>query len=449
MNLGSQAAEIAATRIAGTLAGSIVRRGMHKLSAIMPIEVMDVDKVEMDISKQFQGGMAPITVPGTPSPIVKKVVNAGGRMSFSAVEIREKVVIDANDMVSFRKLGTRDTEIDTSATNILLKYAVLLRNRQETRLEWMRAQSLYAGSLSYTHPETSEVFTVSYPHPSYLEFTAGTAWTNPAAKPIDDIATWVKAFDNTAIDPNAPLLCMVSPETVRNIQLTTQVRELWQNAWINRGMQPGYGLGDAAREMNLAMMTVLQSFLGDRFKFETYEAESINYANLLTAVNTVATNLVLDNVENMAVGDILILQDRATGVRIERALTGVTVATKTVAIAAATGVAFPAGSIASVKKRFADKTKMLILAVPDLEMSNLSDQIIQGVLESENPILPTPTIGKMVATRNRYKLDDTTPGFFSKVTFNTDDQEYAQTIAGITALPMVAYPEYFLRISNV
>lgn len=447
MSTGTETTGANTAALSGVLAGTLVRKRKGSLEPLMPLITVDDDRVILDISKSFDGGMSPITVPGTPSPIMSKSINAGGRMVFEAVEVREKVVVDASDMRSIRRLGTEDEEI--SIDTAVLKYTMHLKRRLETRQEWMRAKALFNGSFSYSHATTGEVFTINYPHPAYLEPNAGTAWTNAAALPLSDMSSWAQLFKNMPMADDSPIRVIMSPTTVMNIKNTDQFKNLYADAWKSRNMSVSQDLAAGGDIITDAMRVIFSDFLGTRFTWETYDSSVMHYSSVASVVSDVATTIVVLDATGMEIGDTVILQDRATGVRIERALTGVNLTTNTLTIAAATGVAFPVGTVVTARKPLMPQNKVIMLGTPELNLSTLEDQLIQGVLDSENPILPDATIGKMVSTRNKYHVTDRSPGYFSYTIENDGDPPRTEIIGGIMVLPRIDYPELFVRAGNV
>lgn len=164
----------------------------------------DSDTIEWEI-EYSSGGMTPFVAPGSVAPAIG--IDGVGSASARAAYWKEKMFFDEVFLNNLRQPGTQATY--ERAERKLARGLLKLRNRCLRRREWMIAQMVLNGSLTY-QLQGGIKFSVSYGIPSSHIITLDDArnWNDGASRnPVEDIfdAKTVLA-DDAGVVPNYAIM---------------------------------------------------------------------------------------------------------------------------------------------------------------------------------------------------------------------------------------------------
>lgn len=430
-------------RLSGVISYFQTRKNDYPLINYFPLTKVDADEVWYDVAKASSSGMTPATVEQTESPIMPMSLPVGGRRSYTAVEWREKVVFTGNDARSIRRLGTHDEEIPTETVRESFKNH--LRKRLDQRMEWLRAQTLTTGGLSFTFAGTSNVFSISFNHPSYLEPTAGTLWSSTAtAVPVSDIATWVELMRPVAHDYRFTM--MYTDQVERLLRSNTSIRDVANDIFRNTNVSHAIGLASDPMGASNAVETVMRHNLSDSISFHRTDAGIDYRTDLTAAASSAQADIVVQNIDGFAAGNRVMLSDAVNNKFWFGTISSIVSSTRTVTFTSNLPESFPLGAQAHTSVKYLDDSLVIMVPtfVPGL-VDMEGDDSPQGLANASNPMMPNPTtLGEIVSTRNTYLVDDNSPGFFSYVASDTTDPPRVEVVAGIKALPRVDWSNRWL-----
>lgn len=173
-------------------------------------------------------GMTPFVAPGSVAPAIG--MDGIGEASAKAAFYKEKMYFDEVFLNNIRQPGTWATY--QTAERKLSRGSRKLRNRIDRRREWMMAQMLSEGTLTYTHSGGTK-FTVSYGIPTNHQITVAAPWCTGTPDPISDI------FDAKTLLANdagvTPDVCMMNSELLKCLMLDSTLQGLLQKSTFGNG----------------------------------------------------------------------------------------------------------------------------------------------------------------------------------------------------------------------
>lgn len=193
---------------------------MFELKEFLPDATIDAQVAEWDEEEPITG-MAQDHTPGTPIPLIKR----GGKTTRSETSfyIEEGGEIEGREFERIR--ATNDPQ-HLAGEELVMDLSERLHIRRETRKEWMRAQALSNGSITFNNR------TVTFNIPTENKPTAGTLWSNIAsANPIANIQAWLLLFRGKS---NGGVKCLMSVKVAQYLAQNAILRDLFR--------QSGYGI---------------------------------------------------------------------------------------------------------------------------------------------------------------------------------------------------------------
>ena len=166
------------------LISAFVRPPSNFFSSLFPTAQYDSDTIEWEI-EYGSGGMTPFVAPGAVAPSIG--IDGLGAASAKAAYWKEKMYFDEEFLNNLREPGTTSTY--QKAERHLAKGSQKLRWRVDRRREWMVAQMLINGTLTYQQ-QGGIKFTVSYGIPTNHMVTLDDTrnWSNGATRnAVEDI----------------------------------------------------------------------------------------------------------------------------------------------------------------------------------------------------------------------------------------------------------------------
>lgn len=393
------------------------------LAKYFPFKTVNSDKIQMDVEKTLVGGMTPVASVGSESPIFGR--HGRAYREFEAAEWREKCILLEHELVDFRKIGTKN-QLMTARERLRQKYEDL-ETRLAYRLEWMRYQVLFEGAVTGTDPNGLEITLATYNHPSHLEYTASTTWSNTAtATPLNDLQLWAEHYrDYSGYEVDDVVL---PHGTLRLLTANQEFRDIVKNS---------YGAFKGSQE---AVRKILLEYLGVGSISES--AGRLPHMTELTADAAAAqTDVVLRDVGNLVAGDMVIL--KSVDQKSEQ-LTIASISGNTVTFTANLANAYSAGSVAKWHRYLIPAGTALITGRPMMSVMTAGQEApVNEELRSN--------WGAVVSTLSRYAdMDNPKSGVFRK---NIDklgaDPPRLEQVIGVKALPIVNYNEGWATASIV
>lgn len=186
------------------LISKFVRPPSNYFTNLFPTSQYDSDTIEWEL-EYGSGGMTPFVAPGAVAPAIG--IDGIGSANAKAAFWKEKMYFDEEFLNNMREPGSYATYM--RAERQLSKGAQKLRWRVDRRREWMVAQMLFNGTLTYQQAGGIK-FSVSYGVPSSHLVTLDDSrnWKDGASRnPIEDIfdAKQVLA-DDAMVQPNHTIM---------------------------------------------------------------------------------------------------------------------------------------------------------------------------------------------------------------------------------------------------
>jgi hypothetical protein len=394
----------------------VERANNYPLGEVLPLVAREVDKVYMDVEVTTRGGLTPMVAMGTESPIHGDLGRAA--REFEAAEFREKIVIRETDLYNLRALGSKSEML--RARDLIRKRHSSISARLLNRMEWLRRQVIFDNKVKATLPD-GQPFELDYHHPQYLRpaLSGADLWSaTGTADPVNNLLVWVEDFqrDTGFLVRKAALPIGLMKHLVMNAKF----RSVATNSYS------GFDGTHSAVMQNLMAMT------GIPVLEEWTQSIAFSVEIVESAVAT-DTTIRLDNVDELEVGDTIILRT-ANGMQSDKRTVSAISGT-TVTLNAALTSGFPRGSMVKYAKQVVPEDRILILGTMP---GDLSDENSEG---RANTSLISAW-GELTSTLSRFEnLERPKAGLFSKVIDYTDKTEVArieQTV-GIRALPNVHF----------
>lgn len=176
-------------------------------------------------------GMTPFVAPGSVAPAIG--LDGIGEASAKAAYYKEKMYFDEVFLNNIRQPGTWATY--QTAERKLSRGSLKLKNRLDRRTEWMMAQMITEGSLTYTHTGGTK-FTISYGIPANHKITiTGTdVWCTGADRdPLGDILdAKMLLADDAGVVPN---VCVCNSDLLKCLITDTKIQELLKSSAFGNG----------------------------------------------------------------------------------------------------------------------------------------------------------------------------------------------------------------------
>lgn len=442
------------SNLTGVLKSIILRKGAFKLATWLPGTEVDHDKVEMDIAKARLDGMTPAVADLAESPIAPKFRD-GASISFEAQEFREKHVLFGADFELIRRLGTDSDRV--SQAQLILKYQQDLRQRLENRLEYMRAQALCDGQVTYQIEGTGNTLTVSYNHPAYLEptLTGTDAWNDlSASTPLDDIVEWTELFDHLPVEGYSLLY---GREVERLLRRNEQLRDLALGLWYATGINKIPERITNTQVASGTMLNLIRDHIGSPITMEVYDGGVNLVSQLAAPVAAPSTTVTVRNVADFGptfgTDSEVQIVDRANRLVTKATVASVNAVTNVVTFTAPLTQSFGLGAEVAFRRLFMPEDCVLMKGnfIPSLEDNSVASfpGFEEGVGQTS---VPTTGVGSVVSVRNRYGFEENErrPGMWSVMhKHEKGDPPHAELIIGIKCLPKIDYPEFYVRASVI
>lgn len=306
------------------------------------------DAIKWEI-EYASGGMTPFVAPGSVAPTVG--IDGVSQGAAKAAYWKEKMYFDEEFLNNLREPGTSATY--QSAERHLAKGVKKLRYRCERRREWMMAQAMVNGSLSYTVPGGAKV-SISYGRPTTHAVTlAGNyRWNVGAgstANPISDIFTAKNVLSTDAgVQANYAIM---NTEMLRVLIMNSGIQALLEKSAFGNGdlfSNPQQVVGSL---LGLGNITIYD---------ELYEVQ----AGISAAVAIGANTVTVDDASDFEVGGVLRFVNMSRyNTWEDRTITSVVVSTGVITVSAVTTAAYVAGRDKVImRKKFILDNQLLLFS---------------------------------------------------------------------------------------
>ncbi len=227
---GSQGIPALQLVVLNKLISKFVRPPSNFFTNLFPSQTYDSDTIEWEI-EYGSGGMTPFVAPGSVAPAIG--IDGIGGASAKAAFWKEKMFFDEEFLNNLREPGTTATYM--KAERILARGAQKLRWRCDRRREWMVAQMMLNGTLSYIQ-QGGLKFSVSYGIPSshFVSLDDSRNWVDGASRnPIEDIFD-AKAIlsDDAMVVPN---YAIANTQMLKILMLDTKIQALLAKSAFGNG----------------------------------------------------------------------------------------------------------------------------------------------------------------------------------------------------------------------
>lgn len=306
----------------------------------------DSDEIKWESQKGTKG-MTPLVAPTAPAPQLAPL-GISEHSAFAAFW-KEKMFMDELWLNNLRTPGTNAT-YETAARKLARELG-RMRNRSDRRREWLCAQMLTAGSITYKRANSYKAY-VDYdiPTANLVTLAADRMWDTGSKKNIAEdifdqkltVQNDIGATLNYALFPTEILKLMIFDTTIQNLL-----------------KKSAFGEGDFFK----SPATVLGSLL-DIANMIVYDEQYIITAWLTAAVTGSSTTTVyLDEVTDIEVGDTLRFHDISAKTYEDETVSAVDVDAGTVTISTAPTASFKAAEDkVTVTKKFLNTNKFLMFA---------------------------------------------------------------------------------------
>jgi len=388
----------------------------YPLAQYMPLINRNVDKITMDIDKAMFGGMTPGVAPGTESPIIG--MGGRARREWTSAHFREKVVVNELELIDHRKLGTK-AELETAHGLLNRKFQLPL-SRLANRLEFMRRETLFENKVTVDMADGTQ-YVVNFPRPADLSVSAGVVWTDTAnATPLADLQLWAEdysRYSGFAIkDAVAPI----------GFYRTLSATDEFKARAVNN--TPGFTGSPTA------IKSLIANYVGIPEIREEHGRINFN-AELTAAANIGATSIVLKNVDQIEVGDTLVLK-RMSDLSGEKVLvSGVSGNTVSFATTPLT-LAYVVGDLCAWAKFTIPSDKLLFIGKAEGMWEDIGSQASADADKVSSPI-------NIASTYSRHLDLEPRPGMFVKMIDNRKNSDVAsiEMVVGISAMVEIHYSE--------
>jgi hypothetical protein len=195
-----------------------------ELSEFLPDEVIDAQTAEWDEESPILG-MAQDHIPGTPIPLIKR----GDRTTRSETSfyIQESGEIEGRE---FERVRATNSPQALAGEELVMDLSERLHIRRETRKEWMKAQAIANGTVTFNGR------TVTYNIPSDNKPTAATVWSNTAAAdPIANIQAWLLLLRGVT---DGGVTCRMSIKVAQYLARNEMLRDLFRQSGFGIDLGP-------------------------------------------------------------------------------------------------------------------------------------------------------------------------------------------------------------------
>ena len=292
-------------------------------------------------------GLTPFAAPGAPSQTVAPV--GVKQESAMAAYWKEKMYFDEVFLNNLRKEGTTDQYFTAKAR--LARETLMLRNRADRRKEWMFAQMLSAGSMTYSAPGGVKM-SLDYDIPSANDVTLAAAnqWdTGSSINILNDI------MDAQLVLQNA------IGAKIDNAMFTTEVLQMMiKDKGIQTLLQKStFGQGDL-----FTRPTVVLGALLNIEKMVAYDEQYVITAWLTAKVTGASTTVVsVDDATDFEAGQTLRFHDISANTFEDETISSVDVDAGTVTVSTAPTASFKSSEDkVTMTKKFLPKTKFVMFA---------------------------------------------------------------------------------------
>ncbi len=324
-------------------------------SNLFPAIQYDSDTIKWEI-EYGSAGMTPFVAPGSVAPAIG--LDGIGEGSAKAAFYKEKMYFDEEFLNNMREPGSWATY--QTAERKLAKGVRKLDYRIQRRREWMLAQMLINGSLSYTRAG-GVAFSLSYGVPTshVVTLTGNDVWgTGSTRTPIGDIFDAKKVLsDDAGVQVEYSIL---NTATLRLLLMDSSVQDLVKKTAFGNGdlfARPAEVLGQL---LGLGTLIIYD---------ELYEVPA-NITGVVTGGSTVA--IPVDDTTDFEVGGTLRLHDLSENTYEDETISAVSASAGTVTVSAAPTASFEAGDQVTMKKKFIDDNVFFMFSTK-MEGDNIAE----------------------------------------------------------------------------
>jgi hypothetical protein len=199
-------------------------------TGLFPSQNYDSDSIKWEI-EYSSGGMTPFVAPGSVAPAIG--VDGTGEASAKAAYWKEKMYFDEEFLNNMREPGSWATY--QTAERKLSRGAKKLRFRCDRRREWMVAQMLLNGSLSYTMAGGTK-FSLSYGVPTshFVTLDDDRNWVDGASRNVveDIFEGKVALADDASVVPD---YAICNTQMLKVLMLDTKIQALLTKSAFGNG----------------------------------------------------------------------------------------------------------------------------------------------------------------------------------------------------------------------
>ena len=381
-------------------------RGME----LMPQVLDENEKVVVDVRK-IVGGMTMAVAPGAPGKIVER--RGMHQMTFTPANFKEKVVLGERDIKTLRKLGTA-AELE-SAADVIARSSNDLRNRAETRAEWLRWQAIMG---TVTVAQNDVQFTVTYGIPASHTPTLllTDRWSDLVnSDPLDDLLTWAMLYRSSGAELAG---IWYNKQVQYYIMQNEKIRQLRESIFTGGAPQSRYVTPEVLK-------VLVKQYLGD-IELNAYDKGPF-FVGALTTACAASDTVVVDDATGLQAGAATIVH-AAGDHQAREDVTILSISANTITLTGATTGTYPIGS--SIRQR--------VPYIPDDRC------ILIGRLPSGTP--GGSNWGEMRIVNSSYgpngTLMEPRPGFFMEVQeHDKEDPKSVEVISGFNGLPVMYYTD--------
>jgi hypothetical protein len=326
------------------------------LSGMFPEEDAESDTISWE-SEEGSRGMAPIVAPGDKSPQTAR--HGVAAHEAKAAMIKEMEYIDEETLNNLRNPGSL-TARQTAETQIA-KATNNLDNRARRRAEWMTAQMLFTGTMTYQTKEGRYMY-VDYGIPSdqIVTLDDDRKWTTGEARDIlEDVNTGINAIH----DANGARVnyAFLNSTTLRLLGVDTTMRNILTASAFGNGFENLMKV-DSAGTLAGVNAKALQSLLNiDNFIVydEQYQARARLTSNLAIA----GTTIYVDDPSDFVAGQTLRIYNGDTRDYEELTISSVAITSGTITVSTGPTVAYKARrDFVTMTSKFIPNYKFVLMA---------------------------------------------------------------------------------------
>src|SRR3972149_4620580 len=309
-------------------------------------EDADSDTIKWE-SQVGNRGMTPFAAPGAPSQTVAPI----GVKQESAMTAywKEKMYFDEVFLNNLRKEGTVDQYFSSQAR--LARETLMLRNRCDRRKEWMFAQMLSGGIMTYSAPGGVKIsLDYSVPSANLVTLAAAYQWdTGSSVNVLQDIMDAQLVLQNSIGAKIDYALC--TTEVLQMLIMDKGIQTLLSKSTFGQGdlfTRPVAVLGSLLNIPNLMI----------------YDEQYVISAWLTAKVTGASTTSVsVDDATDFVVGETLRFHDISAGTYEDETIASIDVEAGTVTVSSAPTASFKSGEDkVTMTRKFLDKTKFCMFA---------------------------------------------------------------------------------------